>query len=208
MQINNKGLDIVKQCEGIRLQAYKCPAGVWTIGYGHTKGVYEGMKITKSDADKFLLEDIRSSEKAVENLGLNLNENQFSSLVSFTFNCGAGNLRTLVKNRSLKQIADAMLLYCKGGGRELPGLKKRRQMERELFLTATDKEQSYTTLRFGSEGNEVKKLQLLLGADGYYLKADGKFGNKTLESVKAFQAEHGLVVDGIVGVKTWDELYK
>ena len=65
MNISKKGLDIIKKYEGLRLTAYKCPAGVWTIGYGHTKGVSNGMVITQAQADKFLLEDIVNAEKNV-----------------------------------------------------------------------------------------------------------------------------------------------
>lgn len=214
MIINKKGLDLVKSFEGCRFEAYKCPAGVWTIGYGHTKNVTQGMKITNLQAENFLLEDIRSSELAVSALKLNLNENQYSALVSFCFNCGPGNLKTLVKNRTLPQIADAILLYNKGGGKVLNGLVRRRQAERELFLAPVSDKKAYPILKKGMAGSEVKVLQLLLCAYGFNVKTDGIFGSKTNEAVMAFQIENNdgqgnpLIVDGIVGKKTWEALYK
>lgn len=139
MNISEKGLNLIKSFEGCHLTAYKCPAGVWTIGFGTTSGVYEGMKITQAQADAFLLQDMKKFEGYVRATGLSLNQNQFDALVSFAYNCGNGNLKTLVKNRTLPQIADAMLLYNKGGGKVLNGLVRRRKAERELFLSAVGK---------------------------------------------------------------------
>lgn len=135
MKINAEGLELIKSFEGCKLTAYKCPAGVWTIGYGHTIGVYEGMVITKTQAENMLKSDLKKYEKYVtDNVKLRLTENQFSALVSFTYNCGVGNLRTLIKGRTVSQIAEAMLLYNKAGGKKLAGLVRRREAERELFL--------------------------------------------------------------------------
>lgn len=139
MNISEKGLDLIKSFEGCHLTAYKCPANVWTIGWGHTLGVYEGMKITQAQAEKFLLEDMIKFEGYVNATGLELNQNQFDALVSFTYNCGNGNLKTLIKNRTLPQIAEALLLYNKGGGKVLNGLVRRRKAERELFLSNEEK---------------------------------------------------------------------
>ena len=134
MKTSQNGINLIKKFEGCRLTAYKCPAGVWTIGYGHTAGVKEGQKITQEQADNFLILDLKVYENHVNNLKLPLNQNQFDALVSFTYNCGQGNLRTLVRNRSLGQIAEALLLYNKAGGTILQGLVRRRKEERELFL--------------------------------------------------------------------------
>ena len=134
MEISKKCLDLIKKYEGCRLEAYLCPANVWTIGYGHTAGVKKGMKITQEQAENLLIEDMHKYEGYVRATKLALNQNQFDALVSFTYNCGAGNLNKLIKGRSLSQIADAMLLYNKGGGKVLNGLVKRRKEERELFL--------------------------------------------------------------------------
>lgn len=134
MRTGEKGLQIIKNFEGCRLDAYRCPAGVWTIGYGHTAGVHQGMKITQLQAEELLKNDLKVYENYVNATGLTLNQNQFDALVSFTYNCGPGSLNTLVRKRTLSQIADALLLYNKGGGKVLPGLTRRRNAERELFL--------------------------------------------------------------------------
>lgn len=138
MRINKKGVELIKSFEGCRLTAYLCPSKVWTIGYGHTSGVKKGMTITQEEADLFLMRDLDKYEKYVTATNLDLNENQFSALVSFTFNCGNGNLKKLIKNRTLPQIADALLLYNKSRGVTLSGLVRRRKAERDLFLTEVE----------------------------------------------------------------------
>lgn len=140
MQLSNNGARILKNFEGVRLEAYKCSAGVWTIGVGHTgkvngKPVQFGMKITQAKCDELFKQDIKRFENYVNNTKLKLNQNQFDALVSFTFNLGQGCLTTLIKNRNMQQIADALLLYNKAGGKVVDGLVKRRKAERELFLT-------------------------------------------------------------------------
>ena len=134
MNVSKKGIDLIKKYEGCHLVAYRCPANIWTIGYGHTKNVKQGMVITQAQADEYLMQDCQASVKAVNALGRNLNQNQFDALVSFTFNCGAGNLKTLCHNRKLEVIAEKILLYNKGGGKVLNGLVKRRKEEQALFL--------------------------------------------------------------------------
>lgn len=138
MKTSQNGINLIKRFEGCKLTAYKCPAGVWTIAYGHTAGVYSGMKITQQQADEFLKQDLVVYENHVNNLNRSFNQNEFDALVSFCYNCGAGSLQTLCKNRTNAQIADALLLYNKGGGKVLQGLINRRKAERELFLKAVD----------------------------------------------------------------------
>lgn len=135
MKISQVGIDLIKSFEGCVLTAYLCPSNVWTIGYGHTSGVYQGQTITKAQAEQYLKEDIVKYENYVNNTGLSLNQNQFDTLVSFTYNCGSGNLKKLIANRSLSEIADAILLYNKSRGTVLKGLVRRREAERKLFLT-------------------------------------------------------------------------
>ena len=138
MKTSQRGINLIKQFEGIRLTAYKCPAGVYTIGYGHTRGVKRGMKITEEEASAFLTSDLRNSEKAVERYDsvYHWNQNEFDALVSFTFNCGATNLRALLRNgrRNRSQIAATLPLYRKAGGKVLKGLERRRAAEKALFL--------------------------------------------------------------------------
>lgn len=145
MHIGKEGQKLIKHFEGCQLTSYKCPAGVWTIGWGHTSGVKQGMKITQQQADQYFLDDIKIYENHVKRIvKLPLNQNQFDALVSFCYNCGAGNLQKLVSGRNYQQIADTMLLYNKGGGKVLAGLLRRRQMERELFLKSANSANSPT----------------------------------------------------------------
>ena len=138
MKTSQQGINLIKQFEGVRLTAYKCPAGVYTIGYGHTRGVQRGMKITEEEASAYLTADLRNSEKAVERYDsiYHWNQNEFDALVSFTFNCGAANLRSLLRNgrRNRSQIAATLPLYRKAGGKVLKGLERRRAAEKALFL--------------------------------------------------------------------------
>lgn len=138
MKTSQRGIGLIKQFEGLRLTAYKCPAGVYTIGYGHTRGVKRGMKITEEEASAYLAADLRNSEKAVERYDsiYHWNQNEYDALVSFTFNCGATNLRSLLRNgrRNRSQIAATLPLYRKAGGKVLKGLERRRAAEKSLFL--------------------------------------------------------------------------
>lgn len=138
MKTSQRGINLIKEFEGLRLTAYKCPAGVYTIGYGHTRGVKRGMKITEEEASAYLTADLRNSEKAVERYDsvYHWNQNEYDALVSFTFNCGAANLRALLRNgrRNRSQIAATLPLYRKAGGKVLKGLERRRAAEKALFL--------------------------------------------------------------------------
>lgn len=147
MGTSDKGIALIKSFEGCRLTAYLCPAGVWTIGYGHTAGVSKGQVITQEQAESFLKADLEKYEKYVNATGLTLNQNQFDALVSFTYNCGAGNLKKLIANRTLPEIADAMLLYNKGGGKVLAVLVRRREAERKLFLEEVKTEEKYKMIK-------------------------------------------------------------
>ena len=131
---NQAGLDLIESFEGLRLNSYQDSVGVWTIGYGHTQGVHAGQTITQQQAQAFLQQDLGVAEAAVNKLGLTLTDNQFAALVSFTFNLGAGNLNKLMSH-GLAAAADRILLFDHAGGRVLPGLTRRRQAERALFLT-------------------------------------------------------------------------
>lgn len=143
MKTSQNGINLIKKFEGCRLTAYKPVAAekYWTIGYGHYGAdVAPNMKISQAQAEAYLVADLKRFEDAVNATGLTLNQNQFDSLVSFAYNCGAGNLKKLVTGRTITQIADAMLAYNKGSGKVLPGLVKRRQAERDLFCSENNKE--------------------------------------------------------------------
>lgn len=140
MRTSKNGIDLIKAHEGLRLNAYLCPAGVPTIGYGHTKNVKLGDKITSEQAEKFLIEDLRTAENEVNKLNLNINQNQFDALVSFIFNVGVGNFRksTLLKRMKINvndpDIEVQFNKWIYGGGKILPGLVKRRKDEAELYF--------------------------------------------------------------------------
>ncbi len=139
MHTSQKGLDLIKSFEGLRLSAYKCPAGVWTIGYGTTAGVKPGQTITKERAEELLREDVKRFEDQVMRLvKVRLTQGQFDALVSFTYNLGAANLGNSTLLRLLnagdyKGAAAQFDRWTKAGGKELPGLVKRRAAERALF---------------------------------------------------------------------------
>lgn len=131
---NQAGLELIESFEGLRLTSYQDSVGVWTIGYGHTQGVQPGQIITQQQAQAFLQQDLGVAEAAVNKLGLTLTDNQFAALVSFTFNLGAGNLNKLM-SQGIAAAADRILLFDHAGGKVLPGLTRRREAERALFLT-------------------------------------------------------------------------
>lgn len=143
MKISKKGIELIKKYEGLRLTAYKCPSGIWTIGYGHTKDVTKGMHITGKQSEELLKEDLKVFEDAVNNyVKVPLNQNQFDALVSFSFNCGSSALKrsTLLRKlnaRDFSGAANEFLKWNKSNGIILDGLVKRRKDERALFLKST-----------------------------------------------------------------------
>lgn len=144
MKTSKNGIDLIKSFEGCKLTAYKAVPSekYYTIGYGHySPDVKPGMVISQNKADALLVEDLKRYEGYVATYtkGLSLNQNQFDALVSFCYNCGPGNLKKLVADKTLKDIPDAMLKYNHAGGKELAGLTKRRKAERELFLKGGNK---------------------------------------------------------------------
>lgn len=136
MRTSNNGVNLIKSFEGCRLTAYKCPAGVWTIGYGHTKGVTPGMTITKEQAEQMLRDDLVSYEKKVSKYDYKYHwtQNQFDAMVSFAYNLGSIDQLTGNGTRTIATIESKMLLYNKAGGKVLPGLVRRRQAEHDLFV--------------------------------------------------------------------------
>lgn len=172
MEIGQAGIDLIKQYEGCRLTAYKCPAGVWTIGYGHTgSDVKDGLTITPVKAEQLLKADLAKFEKHVQNFDskYHWNQNEFDALVSFAFNVGSINQLTANKTRTKAQIAQAMLLYNKAAGKVLPGLTKRRQAERQLFLTPVQEVKSKVDVT----QSRVKKLPIIVNGKRY--EVDGVF---------------------------------
>ncbi|MFE4107853.1 lysozyme [Almyronema epifaneia] len=139
-RINDDGLLLIKSFEGLRLKAYQDAVGIWTIGYGTTQGVTPGMEITQAQAEQFLRRDVNKFEQAVqEGVTVPINENQFSALVSFTYNVGSGAFRSstllrLLNQNDIQGAADQFPRWNRAGGRVLDGLTRRRNAERSLFL--------------------------------------------------------------------------
>lgn len=167
MKISQSGINLIKEFEGCRLTAYTCPAGVWTIGYGHTKGVKKGMTITQDQADAYLEDDILSYERYVSIYASWANQSQFDALVSFAFNCGPGNLQTLVKGRSPEQVGNALLLYNKSNGKVLKGLQRRREAERNLYFSMPVREDEYYP-QFVLNEPTIDAIMKQIGADQDY----------------------------------------
>lgn len=139
MKATDNCIQLIKRFEGLYLKAYVCPAGVLTIGYGHTRGVKPGDEINELQAEIYLIEDLEEVEKQLNHLSLPVNQNQFDALCSFIFNLGIGNFMqsTLLKKLKAgdKTAADEILRWDKSGGKVLPGLTARRKAEYDLFCT-------------------------------------------------------------------------
>ena len=146
MITGEKGIELIKKYEGLRLEAYRCPAGKLTIGYGHTgNDVVPGMQINKEMAELLLKNDLKIYEKVINELvKVQLTQNQFDALISFIYNVGIGNFKKstllkLINQNKMKEAAEEFLKWNKvsqpGGLKELPGLTKRRAEEKKLFLT-------------------------------------------------------------------------
>lgn len=133
-------INLIKKFEGCHLKAYLCPAKVWTIGYGHTKNVKGSDYITKSQADSFLEDDIFSLLSVLDSVKVPLNDNHKIALISFIFNIGKGNFlkSTLLKKINMSDFLGASneferWIYSKG--KVLKGLKNRRSIEKNIFLS-------------------------------------------------------------------------
>ena len=135
-RINKSGLNLIKKYEGCKLTSYICPAGVLTIGYGHTgKDVKPNQTITKKKAISLLKKDLARFERHVQsyNYIYEWTDNEFSALVSFAFNIGNIDQLTAYGTRTRSQIRSAMVKYVKASGKTLQGLVKRRKAELKLF---------------------------------------------------------------------------
>ena len=134
-----EGLALIKKFEGCELEAYQCSAGVWTIGYGHTKDVVQGMTISKEEAEQMLIDELHEYESYInEYVTAALSQNQFDALVSWVYNLGPANLKasTMLKVLNAKEYEDVpaqMKRWNKAGGKVLEGLIRRREAEACLF---------------------------------------------------------------------------
>lgn len=138
MQISDNCLNLVKQFEGFEAEAYKCPAGVWTIGYGHTLNVRPKDVITEAQASQLLKEELQSYAAKVAKIVPVTNQNQFDALVSFAYNLGVNALgtSTLIKKHLAADYKGAQAEFArwnKAAGKVLQGLVKRRAAEAALY---------------------------------------------------------------------------
>ena len=139
MKLGERGTEMLKYFEGCKLTAYQDSVGVWTIGYGHTKGVYNGMTITQEEAEQMLLTELEEYEGYIENMvTVPLTQNQFDALVVWIYNLGPTNFKnsTLLKELNAGNYNAAgqeITRWNKAGGKVLAGLVKRREAEAELF---------------------------------------------------------------------------
>jgi lysozyme len=140
MIYSKNGLKLTDQFEGCRLTAYQDVKGVLTIGYGHTLDVYEGMTITKDQAEQYLSDDIMWAEKTVNQyIKVPLTQDEFDALVDFVFNVGSGNfvkstLLKLLNHNDLIGAAHELELWDHAGDKVVSGLLIRRKKEEALFL--------------------------------------------------------------------------
>lgn len=145
MKTSQNGINLIKKFEGCRLTAYRDAVGVPTVGYGHTRGVKMGQKITAAQAENYLKQDLETFEKGVDSLvKVKINQNQFDALVSFAYNLGLGNLKNsdllkYVNKKDFKNAAKEFPLWVHAGGKMLQGLVTRRAAERALFEKAIKK---------------------------------------------------------------------
>lgn len=215
MKISQSGIDLIKQFEGCRLQAYK-PVPTeqyWTIGYGHYgPDVNAGMVINQAQADAYLREDLIKFENKVNKFDgvYHWTQNEFDAMVSFAYNIGSIDGLTSNGTRTKEVIADKIPLYNKAGGKVLAGLTKRRNAERNLFLGNKITETVINpVLKIGSKGDYVKSVQTYLSILGYQVgNIDGIYGKQTATSVKQYQESNGLKVDGIWGSQCWNSVKK
>lgn len=139
LKTSKQGIELIKSFEGCKLKAYRCAAGVLTIGYGHTAGVTEGMQITQQEAEDLLVKDLGIYETKVNAFDntYHWNQNEFDALVSFCYNIG--NITCLIgSGRTKYQIAQQMLYYVNAGGKKLTGLVRRRNAEYSLFMKSEE----------------------------------------------------------------------
>lgn len=219
-KLNKAGLDLIKKWEGYHTRlpngdckayldklvkpAYRSPgyAGLWTIGYGCTAGVYEGLVWTEKQAEAALKKEIATHEAAINRLlserGISVDDNQFAALVSLSYNVGSGSVASSSILKHLKAgneqaAADAFLLYKKAGGRVVKGLLNRRNDERTLFLKHTPKQVVESSRKL----TLLQRIRNFLSFSG----VAGIFSWNFWTDAKSFISDNsGLILLGVVAV--------
>ena len=139
MNVSQKCVDLIKHFEGFEDTAYLCPANVWTIGYGRTRNVREGDRITEVQAERDLLEELEEfAEQVLNSVKVELTQNELDALTSWTYNLGVGNLNssTLLKKLNAgdkNSVPSEMIRWNKAAGKVLAGLTRRREAEAKLW---------------------------------------------------------------------------
>lgn len=143
MTYSNKCMELVKRFEGCRLKAYDDGAGNWTIGYGHTRGVKKGMRITSEQAENYLKQDLDSAYSRITKwiMHYNFNQNQVDALTSFAYNVGSIDELCNYGRCTVQKISERIPLFVYAGHKKMPGLVLRRSEEKKLF----DTESTYRT---------------------------------------------------------------
>jgi GH24 family phage-related lysozyme (muramidase) len=217
--ISLEGLKLLTTFEGCKLTAYDDGAGIWTIGYGHTKNVRRGMTITQAQAEQLLREDLEKFESFVEDaVKVSVNDEQFSALVCFCFNVGPGKngfggstLLELLNQGDVPGAANEFPRWNKVNGKPWLGLTRRRLAEQALFLGqswepfSNYQEPTVRTLKLTEpmmQGEDVRRVQAALKQVGIDVKVDGFFGKDTDKAVRQFQKQKNLTVDGVAGAAT------
>lgn len=188
MKTSQTGIDLIKKFEGCRLDAYKCPSGKWTIGYGHTSGVAAGQKISPAQAEAYLRADLEKFEKLVAKYDntYNWTQNEFDAMVSFAYNTGSIDKLTVNGKRTKAEVSEKILLYVKDkNGNVLRGLVNRRKAEQELFLKTYQSGKPQTE---SGTKNECNAQKVMIGSarkdeNGRY--TGGAAGDQTGKEVSA-----------------------
>lgn len=140
MTTSNKGKDLIKEAEGLRLEAYLCPAKVPTIGWGHTKGVKLGQHITREQAEQLLEQDLKPAERLLNTMGIQFRQGQFDALASWIFNLGTGRFvgstlcKRIQEGAADEAVAREIVKWIYSGGRPLSGLMVRRVREANMYM--------------------------------------------------------------------------
>lgn len=219
LSISKVGIELIKSFEGLRLTSYKClvTEKYYTIGYGHYgPDVRFAQKITKEEAERLLLNDIKKFEANVNKYDhiYHWSQQELDALISFAYNIGSIDQLTANGSRSKNIIAEKMLLYVNSGGRKIPALVERRKKEYNLFKSTIDDSKDIKplniakpTLRTNCKGDNVKILQnnlnTIIGSD---LVEDGIYGKLTKAEVKKLQTKCNITVDGIYGPISYNNL--
>lgn len=180
MKISEKGIALIKKYEGLRLTSYRCPAGIWTIGWGHTRTARPNQSITASEADQLLRSDLKQFENGVKAfVKVPLNQNQFDALVSLSFNIGItafsrSTLLMLLNEGNYSKASNQFDRWVKANGITLPGLVTRRAEEKELFLLPVEESMSNAN---------TKRIEALTET---FLKKLPRQASELLDSEKVF----------------------